>query len=186
MICSRHFSEVSANSVLRTVARAVDAPNGRLESCHCILGGLPVRCRSSIRWEYLNMSAMVLSLSHLSTKLFGIDRTVRMFHWVGEKTKATPRDINAHAIAGRALRGLDMLPMRIECLDQAIAVWFSLNRHGHPAALKIGMRLSPLSGHAWVTCGDEVFVTTPGMEDFTIVAAYDPWPDLKLQQSEPS
>lgn len=124
------------------------------------------------------MSAAVLSLSHLSTKLFGIDRTVRMFHWLGERTKvrARPEKIPAEAIAGHALRGLNVLPMRIECLDQAISVWFSLNRHGHPASLKIGMRLSPLSGHAWVTCGDEVFVTTPGIADYTVVAAYDPWP----------
>ncbi len=124
------------------------------------------------------MSAVVLSLSHFSTKLFGIDRTVRMFHWLGERTRARPlRDsATAEATAAQALRGLDILPMRIECLDQAIAVWFSLNRHGHPASLKIGMRLSPLSGHAWVTCGNDVFVTTPGLEDFTIVAAYDPWP----------
>lgn len=124
------------------------------------------------------MSAAVLTLSHLSTKLFGIDRTVRMFHWLGERTKAgsRPDTMTAGAIAAHALRGLNVLPMRIECLDQAIAVWFSLNRHGLPAFLKIGMRLSPLSGHAWVTCGDEIFVTTPGMEDFTVVAAYDPWP----------
>ena len=124
------------------------------------------------------MSAAVLSLSHLSTKLFGIDRTVQMFHWLGERTRVKPHKERAPAqeIAAQALRGLNALPMRIECLDQAIAVWFSLNRHGHPAGLKIGMRLSPLSGHAWVTCGDDVFVTTPGMEDFSVVAAYEPWP----------
>lgn len=124
------------------------------------------------------MSAAVLTLSHLSTKLFGIDRTVRVFHWLGEHTRVKPRPepVPARDVAARALRGLNALPMRIECLDQAIAVWFSLNRHGHPASLKIGMRLSPLSGHAWVTCGDDVFVTTPGMEDFSVVAAYEPWP----------
>jgi len=134
------------------------------------------------------MSAVVLSLSHLSTNLFGIDRTVRMFHWLGERTKARPRadGMSAQAVSARALRGLNVLPMRIECLDQAIAVWFSLNRHGHPATLKIGMRLSPLSGHAWVMCGDEIFVTTPGMEDFTVVASYDPWPSLNLQRSVPA
>lgn len=123
------------------------------------------------------MSAAILSLSHLLTRLFGIDRTVRVFHWLGERTrvKRSPQRVSAQDVAARALCGLNALPMRIECLDQAIAVWFSLNRHGHPAALKIGMRLSPLSGHAWVTCGDDVFVTTPGMEDFSVVAAYDPW-----------
>ncbi len=123
------------------------------------------------------MSAIVLSFSHLSTRLMGIDRTVRMFHWLGRKTRArrgAPR-IGARVIAERALRGLNVLPMRVECLDQAIAVWFSLNRRGYPAVLNIGMRLSPLSGHAWVTCEDETFVVTPGLEDFTVIAAYDPW-----------
>lgn len=134
------------------------------------------------------MSAPLLSLSHLSTKLFGIDRTVRMFQWLGERTRVKPRPDRTPAqdIAARALRGLNALPMRIECLDQAIAVWFSLNRHGHPAFLKIGMRLSPLSGHAWVTCGDEVFIKTPGMEDFSVVAAYDPFATLVTTPAEPA
>lgn len=123
------------------------------------------------------MSAVVLSVSHLSTRLLGIDRTVRMFHWLGRKTRLRPDapQTEARHVAERALRGLNVLPMRVECLDQAIAVWFSLNRQGHPAFLNIGMRLSPLSGHAWVTCEKETFVVTPGLEDFTVIAAYDPW-----------
>lgn len=107
----------------------------------------------------------------------GIDRTVRMFTWFGGRPRLKSRADRAPAsvLAERALRGLDVLPMRIECLDQAIVVWSSLNRNGYPAFLKIGMRLSPLSGHAWVTCGEEIFVVTPGLEDFTVIAGYDPW-----------
>lgn len=124
------------------------------------------------------MSAIVLSFSHLSTRLMGIDRTVRVFQWLGDRTRRSAKAHDrppAQDVAERALRGLNVLPMRIECLDQAIAVWFSLNRYNHPASLKIGMRLSPLSGHAWVTCGDDTFVVTPGLEDFTVIAAYEPW-----------
>lgn len=123
------------------------------------------------------MSVLLLSLSHLSSRVLGIDRTVRMFHWLGDKARVRRRpDMpTPWVVAERALRGLNTLPLRIECLDQAIAVWFSLNRHGHPASLNIGMRLTPLSAHAWVTCGNEMFVVTPGLEDFTVVAAYDPW-----------
>lgn len=123
------------------------------------------------------MSAVVLSFSHLSTRFLGLDRTVRMFQWLGRRTRVrrnAPR-AEARAVAERALQGLNVLPMRVECLDQAIAVWFSLNRRGYPAVLNIGMRLSPLSGHAWVTCQDDTFVLTPGLEDFTVIAAYDPW-----------
>lgn len=132
------------------------------------------------------MSVALLSLSHMSTRLLGIDRTVRMFHWLGGLLSARTNGATAQSAAEHALKGLNALPMRIECLDQAIAVWFNLNRHGHPAALKIGMRLSPLSGHAWVTCGNDVFVITPGIEDFTIVADYEPWLGARKQQSEPA
>ena len=124
------------------------------------------------------MSTSILCLSHFSTKLFGIDRTVTFFRWLGRicgpgrLSKASAGDL-----ADRAVRGMHLLPLRIECLDQAVATWFVLNRHGHPAFLRIGMRLSPLAGHAWVMCHEQSFVRTPGMEDFTVVASYPPWPE---------
>lgn len=124
------------------------------------------------------MSTGVLCLSYVSTKLFGLDRTVNVFRGLGRllgsKRSAT---VSAEDLADRAVRGMHLLPLRIECLDQAIATWYVLNRHGYPASLKIGMRLSPVSGHAWVTCSDQTFVRTPGMEDFTVVASYAPWSD---------
>lgn len=122
------------------------------------------------------MSALVLCLSHFSTKLFGLDRTIGLFRWLGRASKPRPLSgTPAEELADRAVRGMQILPLRVECLDQAIVTWFALNRHGHPASLQIGMRLSPLSGHAWVTCNEQTFVKTPGMEDFTVVATYAPW-----------
>jgi Transglutaminase-like superfamily len=122
------------------------------------------------------MSAPILCLSHFSTKLFGIDRTIPFFRWLG-RACGPGRSSNASAqhLADRAIRGMQLLPLRIECLDQAVATWYVLNRHGHPAFLRIGMRLSPLSGHAWVMCSEQAFVRPPGMEDFTVVASYPPW-----------
>jgi hypothetical protein len=122
------------------------------------------------------MSASILCLSHFSTKLFGIDRTITLFRWLGRvRGSARSTDAKAEDLAGRAIRGMQLLPLRIECLDQAVATWYVLNRHGHPASLRIGMRLSPLSGHAWVMCNEQTFIWTPGMEDFTVVASYPPW-----------
>lgn len=121
------------------------------------------------------MSTLVLCLSHFSTKLFGIDRTVTFFRRLGRMPAPGRSRLSAAELAERAIRGMQLLPLRVECLDQAIATWFALNRHGHPASLLIGMRLTPLSGHAWVTCGAQTFVRTPGMEDFTVVASYPPW-----------
>jgi hypothetical protein len=43
------------------------------------------------------------------------------------------------------------------------------------------MRLSPVSGHAWVMCNEQTFVRTPGMEDFTVVASYPPWSETDLK-----
>ena len=122
------------------------------------------------------MSASILCLSHFSTKLFGIDRTIHFFRWLGRaRGPGRSPDATAEDLAGRALRGMQLLPLRIECLDQAVATWYVLNRHGHPASIRIGMRLSPLSGHAWVICNEQTFIKTPGMEDFTVVASYPPW-----------
>ena len=122
------------------------------------------------------MSAPILCLSHFSTKLFGIDRTVNFFRWLGRiRGPGHAPDTSPEDLAERAIAGMQVLPLRIECLDQAVATWYVLNRHGHPASLRIGMRLSPLSGHAWVMCNEQSFVKTPGMEDFTEVASYPPW-----------
>lgn len=121
------------------------------------------------------MSTLVLCLSHFSTKLFGIDRTVAFFRWLGRSFGLGRPGRSAEELAERAVSGMQLLPLRVECLDQAIVTWYALNRHGHPACLRIGMRLTPLSGHAWVTCREQTFVKTPGMEDFTVVASYPPW-----------
>ena len=132
------------------------------------------------------MSAPILCLSHFSTKIFGIDRTVNFFRWLGGIFKPSPSDATAEHLADSAIRGMQLLPLRIECLDQAIATWYVLNRHGHPASLQIGMRLSPVSGHAWVMCNEQSFVKMPGMEDFTVVASYPPWRETTCTNLSPT
>lgn len=121
------------------------------------------------------MSTLVLCVSHFSTKLFGLDRTVGFFRKLGRSFGLGRSVLTAEQLADRALAGMQLLPLRLECLDQAIATWYTLNRYGHPAFLRIGMRLTPVSGHAWVTCNEQTFVRIPGMEDFTVVASYPPW-----------
>lgn len=122
------------------------------------------------------MSAPLLCLSYLSTKMLGLDRTVSLFARMGRGRPRASAEGTAQSHADGVTRGMQFLPLRIECLDQAIVTWYRLNRHGHPATLNIGMRLTPVSGHAWVICDEAVFVHTPGLEDFTVVATYAPWP----------
>lgn len=124
------------------------------------------------------MNAILLSLSFAGTKLLGPDRTARAFVIAGKVRRRLPlrgRMRPKAEIAERVKRGLDLLPLPVECLDQAMVTWYQLNRHGHPATLKIGMKLAPLSGHAWVVSGDETFVVTPGLEDYAVVAEFEAW-----------
>lgn len=124
------------------------------------------------------MSAALLVLSFCSTKLLGLDRTVRLATALGRRCRPLWRAFGirpAPQIADRVQRGLRFLPFPIECLDQAIVTWYLLNLRGHAANLRVGMKLSPVSGHAWVVNGGQTFVATPGLEDFTVVAEYPAW-----------
>jgi hypothetical protein len=125
------------------------------------------------------MSALLLTLSFISTKLFGLDRTataityiVRLRQRINKGRALGDSTQRPTEIAEIVNRGLKFLPFPVECLDQALVTWYALNVAGHEATLKIGMKLSPVSGHAWVLCGDERFVLVPGIEDFTVVAEY--------------
>jgi Transglutaminase-like superfamily len=124
------------------------------------------------------MNASLLILSFLGTKLFGLDRTARAFTHIGRLRRRLPgirRFHQAGEVARQVTGGLRFIPLPIECLDQALVTWYALNVHGHGARLRIGMKLSPVAGHAWVVCGDESFVQIPGLEDFTVVAEYSAW-----------
>lgn len=124
------------------------------------------------------MNAILLSLSFAGTKLLGPDRTARAFELAGKARRKLPlrgRARSKSEIADHVQRGLDLLPLPVECLDQAMVTWYQLNLRGHPATLKIGMKLSPLSGHAWVVSGDDTFILTPGIEDYAVVAEFEPW-----------
>lgn len=124
------------------------------------------------------MNAVLLVLSFCSTKLLGLDRSVRIASRVGRCCRPlwkASRLRPAQDIADGVQRGLRYLPFPVECLDQAIVTWFLLNLWRYPAVLRVGMKLSPVSGHAWVLCDAQCFVTTPGLEDFTVVAEYSAW-----------
>ena len=123
------------------------------------------------------MSATLLTLSFLGTKTLGIDRTARAFERVGRLARRIrpARRTRPDEVAGHVERGLRWLPLPVECLDQAIITWYELNRAGHRATMKVGMKLSPVSGHAWVACDDDTYVRVPGIEDFTVVAEFPPW-----------
>jgi hypothetical protein len=121
------------------------------------------------------MYALLLTLSFIGTKFFGLDKTANAVISVArfrKKFGSSRPSKTPIEIAENVNRGLRFLPFPVECLDQALVTWYALNVAGHEATLKIGMKLSPVSGHAWVLCGEERFVLVPGLEDYTVVAEY--------------
>jgi hypothetical protein len=56
-------------------------------------------------------------------------------------------DASARSIVAAAI----LIPGRIECLEQSLALWYVLRRRGVAAELTFGMRQYPFGAHAWVT-----------------------------------
>lgn len=111
--------------------------------------------------------------SFVGTKFVGLDQTVAFFRSLGRVARRLPsRTKSVETLRRHVARGYSLLPLPIQCLDQAIVTWYTLNANGHPARLKIGVALSPLYSHAWVVSGSEVFGDIARLADFHVVAEY--------------
>lgn len=124
------------------------------------------------------LTPLLLSIAFAGTKAFGPDRTAKALQTLGRIERWTPlrgRRLSPERIAQRVVRGYRFLPLPVECLDQALATWYLLNLKGYPGVLKIGMKLTPLQGHAWVEYGDDIYGGIPGLDDFQVVGEFEPW-----------
>ncbi|MEZ4257777.1 MAG: lasso peptide biosynthesis B2 protein [Polyangiaceae bacterium] len=123
------------------------------------------------------MASHLLALSFVGTKVLGPERTAAAFRAVAKGKRRlrfwrAPRSLDD--VRARVERGYRFLPLPVECLDQAMVTWYLLNAEGHPATLRIGMKLSPFLGHAWVESRGEVLGAIPGIEDMAIVSEIGP------------
>ncbi|MBK6694882.1 MAG: lasso peptide biosynthesis B2 protein [Myxococcales bacterium] len=124
------------------------------------------------------MTAHLFLLSLAGTRWLGPERTAELLRRLGtarRRVGLAGRHNTKEAVRARVLQALRRVPLPIECLDQALVTWYLLNLKGHPATLKIGMRLSPVIGHAWVDADGTLFGEIPGLEDFAIVNELLPW-----------
>ena len=116
--------------------------------------------------------------SMFGTRWLGLERTVRGFQALGQwqgRMHCHGRPKPVARLRERIQRGYRLLPLPIECLDQAIVTWYLLNLNQHAARLKVGLSLTPMFSHAWVETPGEVFGAIPGVEDLGVVAEYAPW-----------
>ncbi|HZS58806.1 MAG TPA: lasso peptide biosynthesis B2 protein [Gemmatimonadaceae bacterium] len=83
----------------------------------------------------------------------GFARTLRFLEWRIRDRAATiePDPATLNASARSVVAAAVLLPGRIECLEQSLALWYLLRRRGVGAELTFGMRQYPFGAHAWVT-----------------------------------
>jgi hypothetical protein len=98
-------------------------------------------------------SAVALIAIKLMLLVIGFARThallqsrVRDLATTTEPDTAT-LDASARSIVAAAI----LIPGRIECLEQSLALWYLLRRRGVAVELTFGMRQYPFGAHAWVT-----------------------------------
>ena len=118
----------------------------------------------------------VYCLTFLSSKFLGIERTTQILKKSALSFRRFKKSsLSLETIEGQLQRSLHRVPFATKCLDQALVAWFYLNLNRHPATLKIGLSITPLESHAWVTAGNRTFVDTYNLSDLTVVAEYLPF-----------
>ena len=126
------------------------------------------------------MISLLYFISFVMTKFLGIDRTLTFFKRMGTFLMKLPQKHKSlEQIENELQRGLRLVPVAAKCLDQAVVAWTVLNFYRYPAVFRIGVSLSPVESHAWVTVGDRVFVDTYNLADLSVVAQYSDWKAAK-------
>jgi hypothetical protein len=100
---------------------------------------------------------VLLVLARLSFGLFGWARTVRAWRRCHRRPAPAPD----RAAWDRAVRATHELVLRVapahllhmECKERALCSWSLLRAEGWPAALVVGVRPFPVSGHCWCESG---------------------------------
>jgi hypothetical protein len=98
-------------------------------------------------------SAITLIAIKLMLLVIGFARTHSFLHWrvrdllTTTEPDAATLDVSARSIVAAAI----LIPGRIECLEQSLALWYLLRRRGVAVELAFGMRQYPFGAHAWVT-----------------------------------
>jgi hypothetical protein len=101
--------------------------------------------------KWLTIQALcALPLVWLSLRLFGFGRTTqRLQHTVAPSPTDTISPAQCVAVVQRAAR---LLPGQFTCLPRSLTLAWLLQRHGHAAIVRLGVRRENalLQAHAWV------------------------------------
>jgi hypothetical protein len=96
--------------------------------------------------------APVVVAVKLSLMVLGFPRTSRLIERLvaGRSDDVTPADGWVDSVAQGVVMAAVFCPGRVECLEQSMALYYLLRRHGVAAELRFGVRTMPFAAHAWV------------------------------------
>jgi hypothetical protein len=87
--------------------------------------------------------------------VLGFPRTMRLIERLvagcGASVEPGPEWIER--VARGVVTAAVFCPGRVECLEQSMALYYLLRRHGVAADLRFGVRTMPFAAHAWVMHG---------------------------------
>lgn len=99
----------------------------------------------------------MLSWIWLALRVGGFRWTLRWARRDTDLVLDTPlADIeSARRVARSVAAAAAILPGRLRCLEQSLALYALLQRHGIPSHLRIGVQPHGMTAHAWVECHAE-------------------------------
>ena len=110
---------------------------------------------SAERFAFLE-AGILLVAARLTLATGGFARVRRMLTRERESAARTNDASRARMLAVAVRRAANHLPLRMTCLDRALALWWLLAMHGIGGAVRIGVRgADPFEAHAWVEHGGE-------------------------------
>jgi hypothetical protein len=127
----------------------------------------------------------VPSVLRCGVSLFGIKLCLatlgfrRTYLVIDKIVRRTPRCSNPdtdviNTIARHVITAAALQPGRAQCLEQSLALYYCLRRAGIAAEFRMGAKLNPFSGHAWVE-----YDGAPILEDPEHFAGFVPFPTLR-------
>lgn len=130
------------------------------------------------QWRLLVEAGILLVIARLAVWFVPFRRVAAR---LGEEMAESPADLSEEQretalLIGWAVRTLGRrLPWMSQCLVQAVAATWMLQRRRIPSTLYFGLAKDPEAGlkaHAWVRSGAKILTGAKGHEEFRVVATF--------------
>ncbi len=121
----------------------------------------------------LPQAACVVVAIKVLLMVLGFARVLRLLEWRVRRSpvNAEPERPAVEGVAHAVVAAAIVVPARVECLEQSLALWFLLRRRGVGAELAFGVRQFPFGAHAWVTYrGEPVNEDVDALRQYAVFA----------------